>query len=134
MLQDWGVPSDASYDGLHCHFEADQECDDDDFYGASIPLHLAMYAMTQALHKKQSSYLSAHSQGQINPRSPRLQDERRDSLRRAWRPSPSLPTRRHWRPERQVGSTYLDQIGGELVLLSEERLYVAKRSFPHHRG
>lgn len=42
VLLKWGVPPDGSYDGLHLHAETSQKCEEDSWYGASIPLSLAM--------------------------------------------------------------------------------------------
>ncbi|ORY85415.1 Oxidoreductase, molybdopterin-binding domain-containing protein, partial [Leucosporidium creatinivorum] len=49
VLVDWGVSPEGPFEGLHCHFEADQACDDDSFFGASIPLSLAMDTAVPAL-------------------------------------------------------------------------------------
>lgn len=45
MLESWGVPGQGAYEGLHCQFEASQKCEDDSFYGGSIPLSLAMFVI-----------------------------------------------------------------------------------------
>ncbi|KAM0793062.1 hypothetical protein ACM66B_000548 [Microbotryomycetes sp. NB124-2] len=44
VLADWGVSPEmvASRQDVHVHFECDQRCEDDTFYGASIPLSKAM--------------------------------------------------------------------------------------------
>lgn len=41
VLEEWGVKADSGA-GLHCHFESDQKCEDDKFFGASIPLSMAL--------------------------------------------------------------------------------------------
>lgn len=42
VLSKWGV-KEESLEGLHCHFECSAApCEDDSFYGASIPLAVAM--------------------------------------------------------------------------------------------
>lgn len=43
VIGEWGVNlANVDTDGLHCHFESSQGCQEDGYYGSSVPLSVVL--------------------------------------------------------------------------------------------